>query len=240
MEHFWCYGIAEQQEQACLGSFLLFSIERMVVVHLCVVVGFHCGFVRLRGWMGDFWRMVVHRSYKIKLGVWKATFIHLLHILYAYGSNTIQELNIWSLVSDEPSNSIIFIISANSNFWTWKKLAECNFEDLLQVWTSAGEIVWTSVCIQLWPALTRLSFSRIILFTLYVLEQTWTLASKALFQVCLKGSAYCWHRLACLNTIIYQVFYHDLLITELHYIDYKKYSDSRHNSKDTLHGFLKI
>jgi len=32
----------------------------VVVVSICVVVGFRCGFVRLREWMGDFWREVVH------------------------------------------------------------------------------------------------------------------------------------------------------------------------------------
>ena len=31
--------------------------------------------------------------HEFELGVWKATFTHLMRILYAYGDNTIQELN---------------------------------------------------------------------------------------------------------------------------------------------------
>ncbi len=38
-------------------------------------------------------------------------------------------------------------------------------------------------------------------------------------------------------TITYGVFYHDLLITKLHHIDYQKNTDGIHNSKDMLHGF---
>ena len=36
---------------------------------------------------------VVDLLHEFELGVWKATFIHLLRILYAVGGNAIQELN---------------------------------------------------------------------------------------------------------------------------------------------------
>jgi hypothetical protein len=36
---------------------------------------------------------VVDLLHEFELGVWKATFIHLLRILYAAGGNAIQELN---------------------------------------------------------------------------------------------------------------------------------------------------
>ena len=39
------------------------------------------------------------------------------------------------------------------------------------------------------------------------------------------------------NTITERVFYHDLLITKLYHIDYKKYTDNIHDSKDMLRGF---
>jgi len=41
-------------------------------------------------------------------------------------------------------------------------------------------------------------------------------------------------------TIAYTVFYHDLLISKLHYIDYKNYTDGIQHSKGMLHGFQKI
>jgi len=31
--------------------------------------------------------------HEFELGIWKATFTHLIRILYAYGDNAIQELN---------------------------------------------------------------------------------------------------------------------------------------------------
>jgi hypothetical protein len=37
--------------------------------------------------------LVVDLLHEFELGVWKATFIHLLRILYAAGGNAIQELN---------------------------------------------------------------------------------------------------------------------------------------------------
>ena len=42
------------------------------------------------------------------------------------------------------------------------------------------------------------------------------------------------------HTITYRVFHHDLLITELHYIDFKYYTDGIHGSKAMLHGHQKI
>ncbi len=41
-------------------------------------------------------------------------------------------------------------------------------------------------------------------------------------------------------TMAYRVFYHDLLITKLHHIDYENYTDGIHHPKDMLHGFQKI
>ena len=41
-------------------------------------------------------------------------------------------------------------------------------------------------------------------------------------------------------TIAYTVFYHDLWIFELHHINYEKYFDGIHISKDVPHGFQKI
>ena len=37
--------------------------------------------------------LVVDLLHEFKLGIWKVTFIHLLRILYAAGSNAIQQLN---------------------------------------------------------------------------------------------------------------------------------------------------
>ena len=38
-------------------------------------------------------------------------------------------------------------------------------------------------------------------------------------------------------TIMEHVFYHDLLITKLYHIDYKKHTGNIHDSKDMLLGF---
>jgi hypothetical protein len=38
---------------------------------------------------------VVDLLHKFELGMWKAIFTHLLHILYAQGGNVIQILNKW-------------------------------------------------------------------------------------------------------------------------------------------------
>jgi hypothetical protein len=53
-----------------------------------------------------------------------------------------------------------------------------------------------------------------------------------------EGYFYCY----LLYTITYRlgVFHHDLLITELQYIDYKKYTDGTHVSKDMILGYQKI
>lgn len=37
--------------------------------------------------------LVVDQLHEFELGVWKATFTHLLRILYAYGDGPIQSLN---------------------------------------------------------------------------------------------------------------------------------------------------
>jgi hypothetical protein len=43
-----------------------------------------------------------------------------------------------------------------------------------------------------------------------------------------------------LDLLMYQVFYHNLLIPKLHDIAYKNYTDGIHISKDWLHGFQNI
>ena len=39
--------------------------------------------------------LVVDFMHEFKLGVWKAVFMHLIHILIAYGETAVQELNHW-------------------------------------------------------------------------------------------------------------------------------------------------
>ena len=46
--------------------------------------------------------------------------------------------------------------------------------------------------------------------------------------------------LLSLPTIAYTVFYHDLLISELHHIGYEKYTDGIHIPKYLPDGFQKI
>jgi len=46
--------------------------------------------------------------------------------------------------------------------------------------------------------------------------------------------------LMAVSTIAYTVFYHDLLISKLHYIDYKNNIDGIHHAKYMLHSFQKI
>jgi hypothetical protein len=38
----------------------------------------------------------------------------------------------------------------------------------------------------------------------------------------------------------YRVVHHDLLITKLYHIDYKKYTDGRYGSKDMLRGYWNV
>ena len=90
---------------------------------------------------------VVDLLHEFELGVWKATFIHLLRILYAAGGDAIQELNKRSFLSSQ----LAFALNSSSryrqvptfgqdtirrfheNASAMKKLAGRDYEDLLQV-----------------------------------------------------------------------------------------------------------
>lgn len=91
--------------------------------------------------------------HEFELGVWKATFIHLIRVLYAYGHDTIQALNKryefqpltnyfdffcaddWYINSyrQVPMFGRGTIHKFSSNASGMKKLAARDFEDLLQV-----------------------------------------------------------------------------------------------------------
>jgi hypothetical protein len=43
-----------------------------------------------------------------------------------------------------------------------------------------------------------------------------------------------------LRTMAYRVFYHGLLITKLHHIDYGNYTDGIYSSKGVIRGFQKM
>jgi len=90
---------------------------------------------------------VVDLMHEFELGVWKATFTHLLRILYAQGGDGIQLLNKrycshafvpYQLLTcnryrDIPTFGRGTIRKFVNNASGMKKLAVCDFEDLLQV-----------------------------------------------------------------------------------------------------------
>ncbi|KAG1811133.1 uncharacterized protein BJ212DRAFT_1579186 [Suillus subaureus] len=68
--------------------------------------------------------------HEFELGVWKAVFTHLLHILYAYGEESIQRLN--QRYQQVPTFGQGTIQHFSSNASAMKCLAARDFEDLLQ------------------------------------------------------------------------------------------------------------
>jgi hypothetical protein len=90
---------------------------------------------------------VVDLMHEFELGVWKATFTHLLRILYAQGGDGIQKLNerYFSLIflllfspirtryREIPTFGRDTIRKFKQNASGMKKLAARDFEDLLQV-----------------------------------------------------------------------------------------------------------
>jgi len=93
---------------------------------------------------------VVNQLHEFELGVWKGTFTHLLHILYAAGGNLIQDLNHryvlnWIYTKLTCSHTCVFryrdvptfgsgtIRKFSTNVSAMKKLAARDFEDILQV-----------------------------------------------------------------------------------------------------------
>ena len=90
---------------------------------------------------------MVDLLHEFELGVWHATFTHLIRILYAQGGDAIQELN-WRLVTccgdspiathlcssyrDMPSFGSA-IRKFGNNASAMKKLAACDFEDLCYI-----------------------------------------------------------------------------------------------------------
>ncbi|KAI9445895.1 hypothetical protein H4582DRAFT_2069195 [Lactarius indigo] len=73
---------------------------------------------------------VVDLLHEFELGVWQATFTHIIRILYAQGGDAIQELNrrYW----DMPIFGRAVIRKFGNNASAMKKLAARDFEDLLQ------------------------------------------------------------------------------------------------------------
>jgi len=87
--------------------------------------------------------------HEFELGVWKSFFLHMLRILYAFGHDTIQELNSWCLHHNllPKLHSYVFpfryrqvptfgrdtIRQFGNNVSAMKRLAGRDFEDLLQV-----------------------------------------------------------------------------------------------------------
>ncbi|KAI6118066.1 hypothetical protein F5141DRAFT_1000056 [Pisolithus sp. B1] len=75
--------------------------------------------------------LVVDLLHEFELGVWKAIFIHLLHILFAAGGDGIQELN--KRYQNIPTFGHGTIQKFARNASAMKRLAAWDFEDLLQV-----------------------------------------------------------------------------------------------------------
>ncbi|EDQ99528.1 uncharacterized protein LACBIDRAFT_334986 [Laccaria bicolor S238N-H82] len=69
--------------------------------------------------------------HEFELSVWKATFTHLMHILHAYGDDAIQELN--RRFRAMPTFGRDTIHKFHNNASAMKKLAACDFKDLLQI-----------------------------------------------------------------------------------------------------------
>ncbi|KAH9004426.1 hypothetical protein EDB84DRAFT_1573164 [Lactarius hengduanensis] len=89
-------------------------------------------FSRLIGPHGaDFYSLfVVDLMHEFELGVWRATFTHMLRILYAQGGDAIPELNqrYWEM----PTFGCAVIRKFGNNASAMKNLAARDFEDLLQ------------------------------------------------------------------------------------------------------------
>ncbi|KAG2744431.1 hypothetical protein P692DRAFT_20878210 [Suillus brevipes Sb2] len=73
---------------------------------------------------------LVNQLHKFELGAWKAKFTHLLRILHAAGGNTIQDLN--KRYRKVPTFGRGTIRCFDGNASSMKKLAACDFKDLLQ------------------------------------------------------------------------------------------------------------
>ncbi|KAK2467952.1 hypothetical protein APHAL10511_000247 [Amanita phalloides] len=99
--------------------------------------------------------------HKFELRVWKATFVHLMRILYANGGDLIQELNDRNI----PTFGCGTIRCFTSNALGIKKLAVCNYEDLLQC------------AIPVFEALLPTPHNRIIMDLLFELA-TWHVLAK--------------------------------------------------------------
>jgi len=87
---------------------------------------------------------VVDLLHKFELGMWKAIFTHLLHILYAQGGNVIQILNKWWVIILRNFNGLtpwryqaVSTFGCGTIWWfhknasAMKRLAGWDFEDLL-------------------------------------------------------------------------------------------------------------
>jgi len=75
--------------------------------------------------------LVVDFMHEWELGVWKATFVHLIRILVAHGETSVQELNHRYRAVPTFGRSTIRRFGENAS--SMKKLAARNYEDLLQV-----------------------------------------------------------------------------------------------------------
>jgi len=69
--------------------------------------------------------------HEFELGVWKATFTHLIRIVVAHGDGAVQALN--TRYRQVPTFGRSTIRSFTENASSMKKLAARNYEDLLQV-----------------------------------------------------------------------------------------------------------
>jgi|SRR5882762_3182728 len=142
---------------------------------------------------------VVDQLHEFELGVWKATFTHLLRILYTAGGNLIQDLNHRYVVSqfytkltwgdtclfryrDVPTFGNGTIRKFSTNVSAMKKLAARDFEDILQV-----SLYYTYALLCLFFSSARILFlrvyyqqSRIVSFSTYSL--IWLLGT--LMQSC--------------------------------------------------------
>jgi hypothetical protein len=74
---------------------------------------------------------VVDFLHEFELGVWKATFTHLIRILYAAGGNAVSHLN--ERFRQVPTFGRTTIRKFDDNVSAMKKLAARDFEDILQV-----------------------------------------------------------------------------------------------------------
>ncbi|KZT03337.1 uncharacterized protein LAESUDRAFT_660054, partial [Laetiporus sulphureus 93-53] len=92
--------------------------------------------IRLSEFGFDFYPMfVVDLIHEFELGVWKAILTHLLQILYAEGNNTIQRSNKRHVLT-VPTFGRDTVRHFGNNVSGLKKLAACDYEDILQVYFS--------------------------------------------------------------------------------------------------------